>query len=472
MGAEGVRTLVVDDDAAARDRLIDLLRYPDVTVVGESVFGSAAYTWAEQLRIDVALVSIEEPVARSLRTVELLSAGAARWPVVGVSTSNDRDLMRKAMLAGARDFIVLPAPGDDLRAAVIAVQQAEQARRTATAAGHPGHGQGTIVTVFGAKGGIGKSVVAVNLAVALAQETSHHVALVDADIQFGDDALMLDVVPTRTIADAAADVDAAKPHLIDPFLTDHPSRLRLLAAARNPSDADAVGPEQIDAILRSLAATHDYVVVDTSPQLDAVTALAIDLSAIVLVMTTPEVPAVRRTRAALQLFDEAGYTGDKIKVVLNRTGKQAEVSEADVVAALGRPLFAAVPDDRAISRSVSLGVPVAMSRPKSSAGKALVGMAQTLGGSKRRRRRFGWPFRRRAHRNEIAPPAPHPIEADRLAASWAAALAAADLQRGAAEIVRARPAAPDVVSLRGGEPAAASGERDEPAMRIASGGRR
>src|SRR5439155_13434566 len=128
-----------------------------------------------------------------------------------------------------------------------------------------------------------------------------------------------------------------------------------------------VTPELVGNVLKALAATHDFVVADTSPQIDAVTALAIDLSSLVLVLVTPDIPCVRRTRAALDLLDGAGYSRDKIKVVLNRASRHAEVPTPDLVASLGYPLYAEIPDDRAVSRAITRGVPVVMADSGSAA---------------------------------------------------------------------------------------------------------
>ena len=110
-GASTVNVLIVDDNDKTRAKLVDQLRYSDIRIVGESSFGAVASSWASQLRVDVVIVAIDEPIARALRTVEQLTTGAASWPVIAVSARNDRELMRKAMLAGARDYMILPAAG-------------------------------------------------------------------------------------------------------------------------------------------------------------------------------------------------------------------------------------------------------------------------------------------------------------------------------------------------------------------------
>src|SRR3954467_3063385 len=113
------RVLVVDDNEQARDALIELLRFQDIEVVGESTFGAAAFTWANQLNVDVVLVSIEEPVARSLRTIESLTGGTTSWPVIGISSLGDRDTMRKAMISGIGDYLVRPLNAEELHGTIV-----------------------------------------------------------------------------------------------------------------------------------------------------------------------------------------------------------------------------------------------------------------------------------------------------------------------------------------------------------------
>jgi pilus assembly protein CpaE len=428
-GASTVNVLIVDDNDKTRAKLVDQLRYSDIRIVGESSFGTVASSWAYQLRVDVVIVAIEEPIARALKTVEQLTSGAVSWPVIAVSARNDREIMRKAMLAGARDYMVVPAPVDDLRKSVIRVYQREHERQRAPADKDRHTGYGTIITVFGVKGGIGKTTTAVNVAAGIAQGTKHHVALVDADLQFGDCAMMLDIVPERTIAEAVSEADPATPHVIDSYLMDHASHLSLLAAPTNPSAADRVTPDDVGRVLKSLAATKDFIIVDTSPQIDAITALAIDLSAIVLVMVTPEIPCIRRTEAALALLENAGYTRDKVKLLVNRSGKRTEVPNQDLVAALGYPVYAEIPDDRGIARSITRGTPIVMSGKKSPAGRAYIDLGRRLAGvpARQRWRAFGGWRSGRGHDAESAavPPAPHPVAAGTLLEAWAPAIGAA-----------------------------------------------
>src|SRR5215210_8397905 len=127
MNSPTTKVLIVDDNEQARDALIELLRFQDIEVVGESTFGAAAYTWADQLEVDVVLVTIEEPVARSLRTIESLSTSARSWPVVGISSQGDREMMRKAMVSGVRDFLTKPLNAAELHATIVNIHRVQQA---------------------------------------------------------------------------------------------------------------------------------------------------------------------------------------------------------------------------------------------------------------------------------------------------------------------------------------------------------
>ncbi len=408
MSGTPIKVLVVDDNEKVRQRLIEQLRFEDVEIVGESILGAAAFTWAEHLDVDVVLVSIEEPVARALRTVESLAVGARTWPVIGLSSLGDREAMRKAMVAGVRDYLPASAPAEEIRRAIVSVHEVETTRRTALTRGEAPTRLGTIVTVFGVKGGIGKSTVSSNMAVSLAQETKQHVAMLDLDLQFGDAAVMLDIVPSQTIEDAAKEVDRMDPQLISGYLEDHPSRLRLLAAPPTPEGAEQISPEQVGQVLEALASTNDYVVVDTAAQFDPATVVALDLATIVLLVVVPEVPCIRRTKAALTLMQEWGYSQDKLKLVINRSRKKAEVSIEEIEQVLQYPIYRQIPEDREVARSISIGTPVAMSGPKTKSGRAILEMGRTLAGLPEPKKRLGLFPRRgdsKAAANGYFPPA-------------------------------------------------------------------
>jgi pilus assembly protein CpaE len=418
MNSPTSRILVVDDNERTRDELIELLRFPDMDVVGESTFGAAAYTWAEQLNVDVVLVTIEEPVARSLRTVESLTVGPRSWPVIGISSHGDRETMRKAMVSGVRDFLVRPLNAEELHATIVNIHRVDQARRAVVLTGESSRPLGTIITIAGFKGGIGKSTVASNIAVSLARQTQQHVVLMDLDLQFGDAAVMLDLVPTHTSEDLLNDIGSVDAQLVHGYFTTHASRCKVLAAPTAPDAAEQFNEENVGQMLELIASTSDFVVVDTSPQLDDISATAMDLSTIVLVVVTPEVPCIRRTKAALTLMRNWGYSKDKVKLVVNRSQRGGEVSLAEIEQVLDYPVYAQIPEDRMVAKSISMGTPVAMFDPKGRAGSAANDLTRALTGMPKPQR--GGIIRRRAKAQPQVPPrwAPAASNTDPQDQSW------------------------------------------------------
>jgi pilus assembly protein CpaE len=279
-----------------------------------------------------------------------------------------------------RDFLVRPLTAEEIHGTIVNIHRVDQARRAVIVSGEAARPLGTVITVAGFKGGIGKSTVASNVAVSLAQQTQQHVVLTDFDLQFGDAAVMLDLVPTHSVEHVAKNLDRLDPQGIQGYLATHPSRLKVLAAPTTPDAAEEIGDGKVAQILALLAATNDFVVVDTAPHLDDFSATAMDLSTIVLVVVVPEVPCIRRTKAAMTLMQSWGYTRDKVKLVVNRAQDKGEISIPEIEQALDYPVYARIPDDRSVTRSISLGTPVAMSDPKGRAGRAVHDLTRSLTG--------------------------------------------------------------------------------------------
>jgi MinD-like ATPase involved in chromosome partitioning or flagellar assembly len=179
------------------------------------------------------------------------------------------------------------------------------------------------------------------------------------------------------------------PQMIQSLLVTHASRLKLLAAPSTPEAADEITGDTVRQTIELLSATNDFVLVDTAPHLDELSATAMDLSTIILVVVVPEVPCIRRTKAAMTLMQSWGYSRDKVKLVVNRSHRRGEVSIAEIEQVLDYPVYAQVPDDRSVARAISVGTPVAMSAPKSGAGSALNDIARILAGVPKPQQRIG-----------------------------------------------------------------------------------
>src|SRR5262249_4763545 len=230
-------------------------------------------------------------IARPLRTIELLSVSRPNAGIVVVSTSNDREVMRKAMRAGARDYLTKPASAEEVQRALLQVLEGEQKKQMLSEPeSQKSLHTGDVLVLFGAKGGIGKTTISVNLATAIANETKQRVALIDLDVQMGDVALMLSVVPERSVMDAAMNADRLGPDFLHSLLYTDRTGVRVLPAPATPEDSADLTAPQIGQVLDALSRTFDYVVVDTSPILNDVNLTILEKATLILLMSTPELP--------------------------------------------------------------------------------------------------------------------------------------------------------------------------------------
>ena len=240
-------------------------------------------------------------------------------------------------------------------------------RGHAASARRPTHGAaGSIITVFGDKGGVGKTTLATNLALALAGETSRSVALVDLDLPHGDIAILLNLSSER----ACRGRDVTEAVLADPLLSSGPPRGGTCGRARpvgldvrrhsqygNCRDAGYRAPER-------LAQLHDYVVVDTPPGINEFSAAALDVASLALLVTTPELPCLRRTRTCLDSLQTMGYSPDRVKVLLNRTSSKTSIDETQVQRVIDQPIWWRVSNDHAVLAAAAAGRPVVLAEPQ------------------------------------------------------------------------------------------------------------
>jgi len=384
LASDNIRVLLVEEPEK-RSELRKLAGQAQLNVVGEAGFGTEAITIATQVQPEVAIVSIEEPVARPFKAIEGLLLSDPRLLVIGISSMSGRDHMRKAMQAGARDYLVKPVRPRELQQAVITLYENSQRQKAGLGDAERPLQQGDVIPIFGVKGGIGKSSLSVNLATAIANLTQHRVALVDLDMQLGDVAVMLNFVPEHTIADAAEAVDRLEPELLQSFMWRDPSGIHVLPAPLHPEEAEDITPEQVSRIVDVMAQTYDYVVVDTPPLISSTVGAILDRSTLVLLMTTQELLSLRRTKVALQMMRAWSYSEDKVKLVINYAYNVNGVMSSDIESTLEYPIFWKVPNDPVVSASARKGRPFVEAYPKSSVTRNVTDLARIVCGLNKRR---------------------------------------------------------------------------------------
>ena len=370
--------LIIDQDPEARYQVRQLVEQAGFQVAADTGLGTEAVAQAAELRPEIVLCGLKEPLGRALQTMEAVLHDLPETPLIAYADSNDLAIIRQAMLAGARDFLHAPFRPDDLRRSLTAALESEERRRLRQAGGGIGP-RGTIITSFGAKGGAGKTTISTNLAVALARLGGRSVVLVDADDSFGDVASSLGLSAGRSVTDAVR--EHAGGGDVKRFLSHHDSGLAVLPAPASPFDWRGISGDELRQTLAELARQFDVVLVDTASALNGVSIAALEAASLVLWVTTLDYTSAHGSLRALQAIRSVQVPEERIRIVLNVTSAETDVSPASVEEALGLPIFWTVPYDREIRRSSQMGQTVIEAEPGSAAATSLAGLAAVLTGA-------------------------------------------------------------------------------------------
>jgi pilus assembly protein CpaE len=295
-----------------------------------------------------------------------------RAPIMLVASGEASRLLDEALEADVADVLLLPQLADNV---VFALRKAAHTtRRSDGARGR----QGTIVTVFSPKGGTGKTVVATNLASALARLEQKRTLLLDLDLQFGDAAIMLGVEPEKTIFDlvvAPGELDSEK---LSGYTTHHPSGLEILPAPLRPEDAELVTEAKLGRLLEVARESYDVIVVDTSPFFHGPMLATLDRTDELFLLCGLDVPTLKNVKLSLQTLELLSFPRDRIKVILNRANSKVGMKPSEVEDALAMKTYCRIPSDRAVPLGVNRGVPVVLTDKGSDFSKVLCGLAKQV----------------------------------------------------------------------------------------------
>jgi pilus assembly protein CpaE len=267
--------------------------------------------------------------------------------------------------------LLLPALTENV---VFAIRKATHAPRRAAASEKR---EGKIITVFSPKGGTGKTVIATNLAAALAKEDGRRTLLLDLDLQFGDAAIMLGIEPEKTIFDFVNAPGELDPDKLAGYTTKHKTGLDILPAPLRPEDAELVTEAKLGRLLEVARACYDVIVVDTSPFFHGPMLATLDQSDDLLLVCGLDVPTIKNVRLSLQTLQLLSFPVERVRVVLNRANSNVGMKKGEVEAALETKIRFEVPSDR-VPLAVNRSNPAVLSDPKSDFGRAVREMAKNL----------------------------------------------------------------------------------------------
>jgi pilus assembly protein CpaE len=385
-----IKVLIVDDIPETRDHLSRLLGLErDLDVAGTAGTGEEAIKVAMELRPDVIVMDINMPGMDGVQAAEIISQRLPTCPIIMMSVHGEVDQLKRAISAGAREFLVKPFSGDEFSASIRTVFERELTRRTqfesnlpavpAPSAGDEGDHQ--VIAVFSPKGGAGRTTIATNLAVALHRDIGARVCLVDANLQFGDVGVLLNLNPKdRSIAEA---VETGEPDgdIVDSVLVDHSTGIHVLLAPPSPEGADLVTPAYMRKIVEHLRIGHEFVVIDLPSGLSDLSLAVMDAADTILVLTALEITTIKNVRLFLEVTEQLEYARSKIRLVINRADAAQGIRIADLEASVRRPIDGTIVSDGRLSvLAVNRGVPFVVSHPDSVLSRDVTKLARTLAG--------------------------------------------------------------------------------------------
>lgn len=358
-----------------------------------------------RLRPNAAVIALSATPENELRALTRIAQECPHTAVICASRDASPDLILRSLRAGAREFLRLPVIAEEFQ--TVYERTAEFCRVQPEAPKK----RGRVVAVFSSKGGCGTTFIAANVAASTDKPT----VLVDLNLQAGDLGLFLGVEPKFSIADLVESRARVDDSLMKSYLTPHSANLSLLAAPREADSADDIKPEHIFEVLELLRERFDYVVIDPQHTFDAITLAALDQADDILLVLTLDIPAIRSTQRALQLFDRLGYPRHKVNIVVNRFSKQIDLDLRQVERYLGERVTGYVQSDYRIAvSSINLGQPLVESEPTSKIAAELRQITAQVTGAQpvepvvTRGGLLGSLFRRKT---EVTMPAPLPISA-------------------------------------------------------------
>jgi pilus assembly protein CpaE len=367
---DSIRVYLIGDCegfAALREALA---KQPELELVGEAAQPAQATSVLAGGHLDCILLATRETSFPATEVAAIREQ--TRAPLILVAHGPAGELLEQALDADVSDVLLLPQLTHNV---VFMVRKAAHVRqRTQIAAGRTGR----VMTIFSPKGGTGKTVVATNLAAALAKREGKRTLLLDLDLQFGDTAIMLGLELEKTIYDlvvAPGELDSEK---LAGYVTKHPSGLDLLAAPLRPEDAELVVESKVTGLLEVARSSYDAIVVDTSPFFHGPMLATLDRTDDLLVVCGLDVATLKNVGLALQTLELLSFPASRIRYVMNRATANVGLKPAEVEAALKVKIAHQLPMDQVVPVAANRGEPAVLAEPRADFSKAIAAIAKEL----------------------------------------------------------------------------------------------
>lgn len=349
----------------------------ELEIVAETGGGDSALEKVENISPDVLLIHAGEQDVDAVCLAERVIRLRPRTFVILLTRQMTVETLKKANAVGCHNVIPFPENGKEFCDAVHRIHQAESARIAALDGNQRVVWSSKVVTVFSAKGGLGKTTIASNLAIKLA-EKKKKVVLLDLDLQFGDVHVFMDAEPKESIADVIMDIDSLSIDSLGSYMTVHPSGVHLICAPKSPEYADTVSGDKIQTLIGLLRSYYDYVIIDTATNFTDVTLSALEASTLILFVTGLDISILKNSKLAMSILESLGQK-KKVRTIINRAIEINSISTADVQRIVDAPILSRIPSDYMMAvAALNRGQPFVQSAPKAKLSLAIADIADKI----------------------------------------------------------------------------------------------
>ena len=394
---EKISVVVVDDIDESREMILRMLQFDSsIEVVGTGRTGIEAIESAQKLKPDVVVMDINMPDMDGITATESIRKKVPYIQIVVLSVQNDANYMRKAMLAGARDFLTKPPMIDELTAAIRRAGDLAHEEKLKQAPIFPPNAMtgplspqmmmrmpqitmGKIICVYSPKGGAGCTTLATNLSVGLKTQ-DNKVAIVDANLLYGNVAVFLNEHGKNSILDLVDRANELDPEIINDVMVENKlTGLHMMPSPKDPELNDAHKGEPVSKVLAYLKQIYNFIIVDTTSYLTDVVQACLDIADYIVLITTQDIPSIKTTNQFLTLADASGIAREKILFVMNRYDKRIAISPERVGESLKQAVLVTIPfEERIITSAMNRGVPFMVDNKVAPAGKAVISLVDVI----------------------------------------------------------------------------------------------
>jgi pilus assembly protein CpaE len=375
-----LRIAIVDPSDVTREELRNvLLGLEQVWLEAECSRYEFFYDVIAQSQPDVVMISLDSDQNKALYLISTLTNEAPDLPILAISARGDGQAILQALRSGAKEFITAPVVMEELLRAIQRLQRPSSAGTSRHGEVTTSRAESQVIAVLGSRGGVGCTTVGVNLGATMAADNTLSVALVDLDLALGDADVALDLIADYTLADVALNVDRLDMQFLRRSLSRHSSGLSLLPHPVQMEDVSLIREDQLQRVIGLLRASYSHLILDLSKSFSPNDVTCLHLADTILLVAQLELSSLRNVVRLLMTLGADDAVAQKVKIILNRVGRDNDISVAKAEETIGKAVYWQIPNEpKAMIEARNDGRPLLQHAPKSKAQQAFNGLAAAL----------------------------------------------------------------------------------------------